>query len=311
MKLKTVIVVLIIILIMILYSCSKKDPNHTEATLSQKERMQNKIDRISKWVKTCNVTAAKDRFTGHDFDMASCDTGDAVLFNGLLCSSGVDNACKAVYLALNEQTGQWYRSEFYKNRSQENSFSRDMSKGVLLYLAYSKDKESAKKWLSYIKSTGKLCTDDTDQRCSIPPSSWALFGYTWDYIGLDKTVNMIIGMAGDDTTLEISAKYNNIGFELHLVAVSLYLEMITGQFGTDSDYRAVDHLVNRQPNNPFFNYLKYGATPEVIDMTLNWCPDYQPAQKTQWSFERNTNEQANKDSMGHECIFLLNKLMGY
>jgi len=298
------------VILVFLLSCSKEGFKDKETPLNYVEVLKERVDSTSSWSKWCHLTASKDRFSSHSIDPAGCDTGDAVLFNGLLCSSGVKEACNAVKLAQNEKTGQWFRSEFYKDKKQENSFSRDMTLGVLLYLATTKDEIAANNWLVYIKKTGKLCEDDTDGRCMITPGIWALFGYTWQSIGISRSANMIVGQIGDDTTRELSAATNNPGYELHLVGVSLYLKIVTGSFGSGGDNRAVENLVNRQPDNPFFNYLKYGVSENVIKMTLNWCPSVVPDKKTQWSFERDTSENAQEDSMGHECVFLFNKLLG-
>ena len=291
-----------------LITCSNHKKKHETASIVYEDLIKAKIQDIESWVLWCNNTASKERHDNHEFDMNGCDTGDAVLFNGLLCSSGSERACQAVKDAQNDE-GQWFRSEFYKNNSTVNSFSRDMAKGVLLYLITTKDTDAAKKWLQYIENKGKLCTDDTDKRCSITPTTWALFAYTWKYIGLKETFMMKIGTVGDDTAQAVAAKTNPIGFQLHLIGVTMYLEILADQFGSEQDRQAVKILAERQPDNPFFQYLKDGPTNEVVQKTLDWCPSEEPKDKTQWSFERDTSQEPNKESMGHECIFLLQKFL--
>jgi hypothetical protein len=262
---------------------------------------------IRSWAKHCGDTAAKETYNSKEVEIFGCDTGDGVLFNGLLCLSGDKKACDAVAKAQNQDTGQWFRSEFYLNSKYENSFSRDMAKGVLAYLIITKDQERANKWLSYIESHGnKLCDNDTDGRCLIPPAFWGVMKVVWEYIGLEPSMLMKLGNLGDDTTLLASAHLTPLGFHLHLVAVELHLRFHIKRIHPYLMKQLADVLVKRQPENPYFNWLASGPSDRVLRLLLDQCPKDSPGYKNQWSFERDTAEQAWLNSMGHECLFLFN-----
>jgi len=299
-----------LLIFLVLFGCGKKGVNPDRVIYSnyKQDIIAQRISDINKWVLWCGSTAAKDRFEKHPFDGKGCDTGDAALFNGLLCSSGTQKACAGVANAQNKSTGQWFRSEFYKDNSTENSFSKDMAKGVLLYLLTTKDTESAELWLKYIHKTKRLCTDDDDKRCSIVPTTWALFNYVWSKLGLEKTQNMKAGIIGNSVANLMSAKTSPLGYQLHLVGVSLYIKILTGNMQSN-DYKAIEVLVKRQPDNPFFLFLSEGSSKKVIDKTLEWCTADAPREREQWSFERDTSQEAYINKMGHDCIFLLQNLL--
>lgn len=97
--------------------------------------------------------------------------GDSVIFNGLLCYSGDQRGCAAVKASQDPETGRWYRSPLHVGWEdprtglnsdgkpvRQTSFSRDAALGVLLYLAVTKDKSAAEKWLGWMQSNAQAPT---------------------------------------------------------------------------------------------------------------------------------------------------------
>ena len=175
----------------------------------------------------------------------SCDDGDSTLFNGLLCASGEMLACKAVKDSQ-DSDGRWWRSPRYARREAsyaKNSFSRDMSMGVLLYLVTTRDKEAAKKWIRWIenerpcvieqnfdsnctiKGLERFCRDEVNQVCTLTPGSWAIMKEVWQYLGIDLHPKMK-GILSDwaDKLLATEVKLTDPGYELHLKGVTVFLK---------------------------------------------------------------------------------------
>jgi hypothetical protein len=258
-----------------------------------------------------------------------CDDGDTTLFNGLLCGSGEMIGCQAVAAAQGAD-GRFWRSPRRKdgNLGQPNSFSRDMTLGVLVYLATTHDTDSAKRWLSWIVAndqctlknpfTGgctirapyRVCTDDTDGRCTLMPAEWALMGRVWSGLGLPLHSEMT-RWAGWDNDLEtLFTDFTDPGYALHLKAVAIFVRQ---KLAISAGWRQTNAstLVSKQPLNPFFLYLRDGATDDVANLVLTECP--QPgstAPRTQWAWERSDDGQAWLQSMDWDCIFMANLLLG-
>jgi hypothetical protein len=259
-----------------------------------------------------------------------CDDGDMTLFNGLLCASGDPRGCDAVHRAQGSD-GRFWRSpsRVGHNRGQGNSFSRDMSLGVLLYLATTRDRGAAERWMRWIdrnrpcvaKKPGwagggcwlrglhRMCRDDTDNRCTLTPSVWALMYRVWRHIGLSPSTYM--RNAHNDLVNafpQIQARTNEPGYQLHLDGVSALLNQIVG-YGGNGNVRAVAaQLLRRQPDNPFFHYLVHGPSDHGVRQTLRLCPSTGTHRKVQWAWERATADAAWRESMGWDCIFMVNML---
>lgn len=260
-----------------------------------------------------------------------CDDGDMTLFNGLLCMSGDERGCQAVK-ASQSSDGQWWRSprRINGNLGQGKSFSRDMSMGVLVYLAKTRDTQAAQKWLDWIERnrpcvaknpfTGgcwirglhRYCRDEENQMCTLTPGNWALMGRVWSYLGLPRNSEMKQweGSDGDITAVEV--KYGDPGYELHLKGVGVLLKQYMNVSRAPRQ-EVAQLLADKQPGNPFFKYLRDGVTDEVVDRVLELCPapeDGTGFRKYQWSWERADSSEAWRESMGWECIFMHNLIFG-
>ena len=259
---------------------------------------------------------------------ANCIDGDMALFSGLLCAAGEDLACTMVRDSQ-DIDGRWWRSPRRNpgNLGESQSFSRDMSLGVLLYLVTSHDVQAAQRWLDWIvnnraclvnKPLGgclvrgpyRFCRDDHNGACTMTPGNWALLGRVWSALGLEPSEQMRLASGLDSAALLLQAKAAPLGYEAHLPAVEVLLKQ---QLNADDRARAkaAVTLAERQPQNPFFVYLRDGASSALQQRLLSLCPG--PAspspERNQWAWERATDEQAWRNSMGWDCLFMA-KLSG-
>jgi hypothetical protein len=268
---------------------------------------------------TCAGSPSKD----------DCDDGDTTLFNGLLCGSGDARGCDAVRAAQGAD-GRFWRSPRRRdgNLGQPNSFSRDMTLGVLVYLAQTRDAGAAQRWLAWIDQNRactlrnpfgtkclipgmyRVCTDDDNGRCTIDPGLWALMGRVWSALGLPLHSEMNRWAGWDNDLEKFLTDFTDPGYQLHLKAVAVF---VRERLGISAGWRhdQASTFVDKQPLNPFFRYLRDGATDEVTDDVLALCPQAgSTAPRTQWAWERSDDGQAWLQSMDWDCIFMANLLIG-
>lgn len=278
-----------------------------EDEAEEPNRLQQAIQQWQSWAPRCEGWSSKE----------NCDDGDATLFSGLLCAAGSPEGCAAVAAAQGPD-GRFWRSPRRVNRDLENSFSRDMAMGVLLYLQTRKDRAAATRWLTYINQhttcqlgsasncalrVYKLCTDDTDGRCIVTPAIWGMAGRVWQQLSLPLHSEMTRWQSYAEDRYLSEAESVPLGYALHLKAVTALLYQRLG-LGLSFEQALTQSLVKRQAQNIFFRYLAGEAPDQLRDSLLRTCPLDAPARKYQWSWERDTAESAWLDSMGWDCIFL-------
>lgn len=268
-------------------------------------------------------------FPSKRFDNGDCDDGDMTLFNGLLCASGDGRGCKAVADAQDDE-GRWWRSPRRRNgigRRSHNSFSRDMAMGVLLYLIKTGDRVRGAKWLNWmnrnrpcllrkpgggclVRGPHRLCRNEIKQACTVTPTLWLNIALVWQNLGLSLNKHMQSSLTDlARHTLIREARSTSPGYALHLKGVmSFMLGLIGREKNLSDDLNEV--LYNKQPNNLFFRYLKNGSDQQLHKDLLSLCPDQNRfgGRLHQWSWERDTEEQAWLSSMLWDCIFLENIL---
>ncbi len=257
---------------------------------------------------------------------ANCDDGDMALFSGLLCASGDALGCAQVRNSQ-DSDGRWWRSPRRKgdNAGQANSFSRDMSLGVMLYLVSAHDGDAAEAWMDWIQShrpcvqrkpngdclirgAHRFCTDDSDQRCTLTPANWGNLGRVWQYLGLDRTSEMRRYEDSDGEALVQKAERADLGYELHLAGVEVLLKAKMEASRAPRE-RAASALASRQGDNPFYLFLRDGASADVTTKLRTYCPSAASpngGSRRQWSWERDTAERAWQDTSGWDCLFLAN-----
>lgn len=157
--------------------------------------------------------------------------GNTNNYAGPLCLAGDEARCQDIIKNQDPVTGAWYRSAFQRrfplSERGQPLFSRDEVLGVLMYLAKTKDKEAASKWLTfiaknpkkYLTGTGKLikvfnfCPSHgvSERPANIPESQWKgmqpddrceMRGNTW---GLMYKVYKFIGFT-DQELIGINAQ---------------------------------------------------------------------------------------------------------
>jgi hypothetical protein len=107
------------------------------------------------------------------------------------------------------------------------------------------------------------------------------------------------------------SQLNRPGYSQHLTAVEIFLLRKLGH----NDPRLVGAafaLSLKQPQNPFFLYLSKGATNEVAQLVMRLCPRPAtglPTELRQWAWEREDSDEAWKQSMLWDCIFMA-RLLG-
>lgn len=258
-----------------------------------------------------------------------CDDGDMTLFAGLLCAAGEAIGCETVKRAY-DSSGKWFRSPRRaqsNNLGQPNSFSPDMALGAQLYLAVTKDKDGGNKWLAWMNRVRpcligsgegcfqspllRFCTDDTEKGCTVRPGDAAMLDVTARSVPLTlPTTDMdnLFKQAGINRLdlLWASGQVNKPGFSQHLVGVEVLLLRRLGYSDARIDTTAFT-LANKQPRNPFFAYLKEGRSDRVLQLTLTACPAVGAAvadEKVQWAWERADSDEAWRNSMLWDCIFM-------
>ncbi|HYX37867.1 MAG TPA: hypothetical protein VE954_32590 [Oligoflexus sp.] len=244
----------------------------------------------------------------------NCDDGDATLFSGLLCLAGEDQGCRAVK-AAQDTTGKFWRSPRRVGVEASNSFSRDMALGVLAYLVATKDTDAAQSWLQWIDQnsvcqiklgtvcqlkTWRYCREDSDARCLITPGMWSMMRRVWEYLGLPLHKEM---RTTGENTLVAEAGQAPLGYALHLKAVIFFLYQKIGK-NLPFEWDLIHTIAERQPDNLFFQYLQEGSSERLQQSLLALCPREAPGETRQWTWERDTAENAQLQSMGWDCIFM-------
>jgi hypothetical protein len=262
-----------------------------------------------------------------------CDDGDMTMFNGLLCSAGIDAGCDAVVRAQGAD-GRWWRSPRrigWEAPDHDVSFSPDQSLGILLYVVKKNDAANVKRWLSWLETNRpciaelgdrcvqrgwlRFCRDDQeDKRCTLRPADCVRIEMVAQKLGVDgqvcRRVMRELGLPEDvllpvDEFLRASAVVNEPGYPMHLVSVGILLARQSGM-QTEKLNQAAGILAAREPGNPFFQFLHSGATPTVRAALLSICPapDRPSAYRFQWVWERVPKAESWRESMYWECLFL-------
>lgn len=281
-------------------------PEDQEITDLQKEQLLKLKENIKEWVLYCESGIACGENDDHQ-----PESGDSMLWGGLLCLSGDNDQCDATKASQDPQTGALYRNPTGSRGI--NDSSRDMLLGFLAYLAATKDQEAANLLLAYIESNSyKLCTNASDNRCSVPPTIssplWGTMKGVWLYIGLNPTSAMNKGDVGSSSIVNLESQFSTEGYPLHLIGVEILVKQFTDRYSYGLSL-ASSNLLKREPNNPFFEYLAKGKTSRAAQLVLEKCPTTGDHLKKQWAWQRTESEQAWLQSKGWDCIFLIDLLL--
>lgn len=264
-----------------------------------------------------------------------CDDGDMTLFNGLLCAAGVELGCVGVAESQDPATGEWFRSPRIREHGNDrggSNFSPDMALGVQLYLIKTRDVGRATKWLAWLDQhvpcslelagycllygLPRFCTDDAQEKgCTMRPGDAAQLSATVSFLqensGMvalpDGRLRGYLGtFSGYGPVISnMDSSLNKPGFSQHLVGVSVLLMQNMGLKDPRISEAAV-RLVEKNPGNAFFTYLKEGKSEAVKREVIARCPSpstvLQPPLH-QWQWERENADKAWEHSCYWDCIF--------
>jgi hypothetical protein len=267
-----------------------------QITPQQEVQLQVLQDSARQWAPTC----------GDGWLCEEGSDGDTILWAGL------SEHCDTVFSSQGPD-GRLYRNPGKVGTTDTNSFSRDMLLGYLNCLVSMKNTDSAELFLSYLRDNDyKMCPTDTDGRCTLSyvrhRTLWGIMLRVWEHMGLEPSWEMQQADYGDDSLLVQSAKYTPPGYALHLVSIQAYIRHRLDT-ATDKTQQAVRYLEQRQRENPWFAYLRYGNEAQVAKSLLDKCPTEKPARAHQWAWQRDVEEKAWESSMGWDCIFLSQLLL--
>lgn len=244
------------------------------------------------------------------------EDGDSLLWAGLLHAADLDMTdC----ILKCEVEGQFFRSPLRAQKAKEgveqkNSFSRDMSLGLILAAAADaipmNIMDAMERWIQYLRDNKcKACQDDTDGRCIMTPVIFWLASYAgagnipWYY----KLTRWLV-----KPYLILSAAINPKGYRLHLVAVSLFIMMNYYDYNTNSGkkplwLRLANHILYfRQPRNAFFAWLAgdIDGARNINNAVKLYLQNNGQGRMHQWAWERDDDEQAWKNSCGWDVDFI-------
>jgi hypothetical protein len=222
-------------------------------------------------------------------------------FAGYLCLAGEQKGCSTARASFGVD-GRGWRNPRHEPLGEGNSFSRDMLLGALYYFVATKDTQTEANFRSYVKRTGKLCDDATDNRCEMTPGMWGLWGEVARYIGSEPTDTMKANMLIDDKQIYLQSLTSPSGYRRELVAMEIILRRYMARNSRLLD-SASEELYAREQNNPLYEYLARGKTERFWQLFMEKSPSEDPKSYRNWTLAK---DNLWSSSMGWEWIFLFN-----
>ena len=257
------------------------------------------------------------------------DDGDSLLWAGLMHFSYEDKNSRflpGILKSQDETTGAFYRAPSRvpdRNsppNSTKNSFSRDMSVGLLAAVATEvneKEKKitrAAQKWMNFVaKNKGLTCNDAEDTRGKTTPSVY----WIASYVGLKVPLIYRLTRFLLPIYLNLVSISAPKGYPCHLIAVMcMIFQRVVGHSALIQG--AINNLHHRETSNLFFEFLSGKDISKKLLLLEKEVIKNNQGKMSQWTWERSDSEMAYLDSMGWDFIFLktlnekriLNKLVG-
>lgn len=287
-----------------------------ELPTATQQSLRNEINALVPKLLLCEGIPAKDR--EHPVTrQKSCDTGDGMLWAGLMLLSGYQSTeiTTGVRASVTDK-GRPFRSPSHLKASDgKDSFSRDMLLGLLSYFVASRDVDLAKRFQEYLKGNNLLlCPVSTDTRCLITGGVQTLYHYSDRYLGLTPTVVESDENGIDEISMLGTSRARTANFETHLAAVRVLLAEKIG-IATQSHTETARNLAKRFPNNLFFRYLDRASTDvavreELAKKVLESMKHWKQAKRDVWMWETDlTNPENTNDSMGWDLVFVASLLL--
>jgi len=304
----------IVVLLMTLTACGPQTPSFVQ-TLPSRSELAIAAERVEHLAITCDDLVTANRPHGLT-QRPECDTGDSMLFSALSLF-GKDNQERVFAMKSSfGEDGRPFRSpEDLRAGGGDKSFSRDMTMGVLVYLALSRDVDLARRFWAYIFTHSYNVCPMKNGSCLLTPAMLAVFRDVWRHIGLEPPKETAFVRWVDEETLFQTVASVDPGYQLHLVSVNVFIRLLTGNL--TQRYRTVmDRIVAKQPENPWYRYLQWKLQQRpthelapLADLTRIQLSMWPRGIQTDWSFEKGDLDEGFRDSMGHEWILLANLLI--
>lgn len=290
-------------------SCSTPTPT---ASAFDDHLLIEKKEQILDWAQTCGY--------GYSCEGQRLNEDHVSLFSGLLCLSSkgagdFDVHCRAIYDALGSD-GKLWRSPSQVDNKVGNSSSKDVYLGFLAANVVLGDHDLLWRSYQYLEDNDfRLCLDADDNRCDLKPnqhkSMFKTIARVWKRAGMRITPTIrrsAYDNVDGDTVLLVQAKTAKPGYQLHLAGIQVLIAQKTER-DNSMTAKVAKVLNERQPANPFFAYLRHGATDGVKQMTLDRCPTERPDDYSHWMWSQQDGDQDANSSMGWDCVFLIDLLL--
>lgn len=304
--------ILQLVLLVLLLSCGRRDHAEQPAPPATRDLLVSRVAVASASGPTCSYGTVSGAVP-MKLKAGRCDDGDGLLWSGILCSVDTErfaSSCGYVRAAVG-QDGRVWRAPSRPSADVQwtNSFSRDMAVGLLLYVQRTRDVTSLHKWASFVREhEGRMCgVGDhpldfaTDTRCDSGPTIRGLARLVdpdldWGHLPYLNAKTILLQLVA-------SARTAPAGYPLHLIAQQLILLARAGESGSALWKDTAASLHNREQGNPLFALLA-GDENKAVELALAQLPSIRPANPSQWSFERATSQEAWKESMLWEFVWL-------
>lgn len=306
------------------------NPNMSEAQ-SLLEILKQRRTNIFSWLSECKSPLRFGEIS--DFH-TECLQKDTLSWAGYSCLAAhlaqdqitFNKRCNDV---LNSQgsDGRWWRGPGRVGIEDIDSFSRDMSLGLASWsIALGESaKAPLENWLDWIETNEnglRMCKIASDNRCNIRGNTKNIFKKIISNLNLDT---------GDRAKYKVIKKFKSgfawtlwypetivtpVGYQLHFKAIELWLMKTLGIISDDRFKTIAKVIFEKDPFNPFYEYLYLGISPELVDKVLMMCPSTRSVIKTvphsyggDWIWQRNSKDRAWEIANGHDCVSLLNLMV--
>jgi hypothetical protein len=236
-----------ILAVLLLISCGTKElkPAKPRADYPELRAQVERVEPLLAWTCDGMIPARSQNFP-------CIKEGDGVSMLGRIIADTGDRSKLPAIRASIGQDGRLWRNPERVGNDGPNSASRDAFIGLL----ETRDKDSIKRVMAYIKATGRLCPGD--DRCDVTPSVRFLAEET---LGVAHTKAEI---AFDIETLWLEAETAPPTYRAYLVGRKLLAHIRLGNL--NSGYaRVAKRLNERFPRNPFLAYVNAVANKKSFD----------------------------------------------
>lgn len=191
--------------------------------------------------------------------------GDTLLFAGLISSVSLYGS--PTIHGSQDGLGRLWRSPARVGKEGSDTFSRDQLLGFLTYcVTHPSAIYTFSNFMSYLRTHKyKLTPKSSDGRNELRLTTKAALYRVADSLGSAGEVpsHWYLYTFVDKLGHVASAAFSKLGYRVHLAVINAYLNVLQGEDGfLDSLIFKVAH--RRDPKNPFYFYLAYGCTQELM-----------------------------------------------